>query len=39
VTIGHVGIVRVKKFRYLGSIIQQKGDVDEDIKQQINIGY
>ena len=28
-------IPKVEKFKYLGSIIQQKGDIDEDINQGI----
>jgi len=29
---------KVAKFKYLGSIIQQKGDIDEDINQRIKAG-
>ena len=32
-------IPKVKKFRYLGSIIQQNGDIDEDINQCIKVGW
>ena len=38
VTIDGMTIPKVKKFRYLGSIIQQNGDIDEDINQCIKIG-
>jgi len=31
-------IPKVAKFKYLGSIIQQDGDIDEDISQQIKVG-
>ena len=31
VIIDGVTIARVKKFRYLGSVIQEKRDIDEDI--------
>jgi len=31
-------IPRVKRFRYLGSIIQESGEIDEDINHQIRIG-
>jgi len=29
---------KVDKFKYLGSIIQQNGDIDEDINQGIKVG-
>ena len=32
-------IPRVKSFRYLGSIIQENGEIDEDINQRIKIGW
>ena len=38
VSLGHVPIPKVEKFRYLGSIIQEEGDIDEDINQRIKIG-
>jgi len=31
-------IARVERFRYLGSIIQENGEIDEDINQWIKIG-
>ena len=31
-------IPKVEKFKYLGSIIQQKWDIDEDINQRIKAG-
>ena len=39
VTIVGMEIPKVKKFKYLGSIIQQKGDIDEDINQRIKMGW
>ena len=33
VTICDVAILRFEKFRYLSSIIQGKGDIDDDINQ------
>ena len=38
VTIVGVVIPRVEKFRYLCSIIQEKGDIDKDINQLIRVG-
>jgi len=38
VTIGDAVIPSVERFRYLGSIIQENGEVDEDINQRIKIG-
>ena len=32
-------IPRVNRFRYLGSIIQENGKIDEDINQRIKIGW
>ena len=32
-------IPKVAKFKYLGSIIQQNGDLDEDISQRIRVGW
>ena len=32
-------IPKVAKFKYLGSIIQQNGDIDEDISQRIRVGW
>ena len=32
-------IPRVEKFRYLGSIIQENGEIDEDINQRIKIRW
>lgn len=33
-----VAIQRVEQFRYLGSIIQDKEDIDEDINHRIKVG-
>ena len=32
-------IPKVEKFKYLGSTIQQNGDIDEDINQRIKSGW
>ena len=37
-TIGNVAIPRPKEFKYLGSIIEEKGDIDKDINQCIRVG-
>jgi len=39
VTIEGAVIPSVEKFRYLGSFIQENGEIDEDINQQIKIGW
>ena len=39
VLIGDVVISRIERFRYLDSIIQENGEVDEDINQRIKIGW
>jgi len=39
VTIDEITIPKIKKFKYLGSIIQQKRDIDEDINQRIKVGW
>jgi len=39
VTIDGMTMPKVKKFKYLGSIIQQNGDIDEDINQRIKVGW
>jgi len=39
VTIDGLAIPKVEKFKYLGSIIQQNGDIDEDINQRIKAGW
>ena len=36
---GGVVIPRVEKFKYLGSIIEDKGDIDEDINHRIKVGW
>ena len=35
VTVDGLTIPKVENFKYLGSIIQQKGDIDDDINQRI----
>jgi len=39
VTMEGVGTPRVERFRYLGSIIHENGEIDEDINQRIKIGW
>ena len=39
VTIDGMMIPKVETFKYLGLIIQQKGDIDEDINQRIKVGW
>ena len=36
---GGVVRTRVEKFKYLGSIIEEKGDIDEDINHCIKVGW
>ena len=38
VNIDGMEIPKVVKFKYLGSIIHQKGDLDDDIYQRIKVG-
>ena len=38
VTLGGV-VLRVEKFKYLGSIVEEKGDIDEDIGHRIRVGW
>ena len=38
VTFGEKTIPRARKFRYLGSIIKGRGDIDEDINHRIRVG-
>ena len=39
VTLDGRPIPKVVKFKCLGSIIQQNGDIDEDINQRIKVGW
>jgi len=39
VAIRDAAIPKVVRFRYLGSIIQEDGEIDEDVNQQIMIGW
>jgi len=39
VTIGGVVISRVEKFKYLGSIVEEGGDIDEDINHHIRVEW
>ena len=32
-------IPRIERFRYLGLIIQENGEIDEDINQRIRVGW
>ena len=38
VTLDGRPIPKVDKFKYLGSIIQRNGDIDDDINQRIKVG-
>ena len=38
ITMGGVVIPRVEKFKYLGSIVEQRGNIDEDINHRIRVG-
>ena len=39
VTMGGMVIPRTEKFKYLGSIVEEKGDIDEDINHRIRVGW
>jgi len=39
VTMGGVLVPQVKKFKYLGSIVEERGDIDEDISHCIRTGW
>ena len=39
VTIDGLSIPKVDKFKNLGSIVQQNGEIDEDINQRIKLGW
>ena len=39
VAIEGAAVPRGEKFRYLGSIIQANGEIDEDINQRIKVGW
>jgi len=39
VTLDERPILKVDKFKYLGSIIQQNGDIDEDINHRVKVGW
>jgi len=39
VTMGGVAIPKVGKFKYLGSIVEEKGNIDEDINHHIRAGW
>jgi len=39
VTMGGVVILRVEKFKYLGSIIEERGDIKDDINHCISVGW
>jgi len=36
---GGMVIPKVEKFKYLGSIIEEKRDIDKDINHLIRVGY
>uniref|UniRef100_A0A7C8Z989 RNA-directed DNA polymerase n=1 Tax=Opuntia streptacantha TaxID=393608 RepID=A0A7C8Z989_OPUST len=37
-TIGDM-VTRTEKYRYLGSILEDRGNIDEDINQRIRVGW
>lgn len=39
ITIDRVSIPKVEKFRYIGSIVQQSGEIDKDINHHIKVGW
>jgi len=39
VTLGGEAIPKVDKFKYLGSIIEKRGDIDDDIDHCIRVGW
>jgi len=39
VTMGRVIILKVKKFKYLGSIIEKRRDINDDINHGIRVGW
>jgi len=39
VTLGGDAIPKVDKFKHLGSIIEKRGDIDEDINPHIRVGW
>ena len=39
VAIEGASIPRVERFRYLGSIIQENEEIDEDINNRIKVGW
>jgi len=39
ITMGGVVILRVEKFKYLGSIMEEKGDIDGDINHCVRVGW
>ena len=39
VTMGGVIVPRAEKFKYLGSIVEERGDIDEDISHRIRAGW
>jgi len=39
VTMGGLLISRVEKFKYLGRITREKGDIDKDIDHRIRVGW
>ena len=36
---GGVVVPQVEKFKYLGSIVKERGDIDEDISHRIRAGW
>ena len=39
VTMGGLVVPRVEKFKYLGSMVEEGGDFDEDIRHRVRPGW
>jgi len=39
VTMGRVVVPRVEKFKYLDSMVEEGGDIDDDISHRIKVGW
>ena len=38
ITVGGVVVPRIENFKYLGSIVEERGNIDEDISHRIKAG-
>ena len=34
-----MAILKVEKFKYVGTMVQQNGEIDDDINQRIKVGW